>query len=373
MLHRDKGSDRSSDVTLKQVEINSTSCAGGSHATHTAEMHAYMARTGAFQQYDQTLTPSSLPPNPGIRSIVSALASAHAAYGPPKSVKAKETAILMVVQPYNFNVGDERPIEYGLCNLHPPVPTHRCIFRPDVLKDTILTADRELLYHPPYREGLPPVEISTVYYRAGSHEHEYDLQGQAGRLQLARSKAIQCPNILGQLSGSKVVQQALSEAGVLERFITDEDDQRSLTNSFGRMWPLDTTALGLQGRALALDPEAAVKYVLKPNRDGGGNNIYRAAIPAYLRGQPESSWSRYILMELFDPPDQDGKLMTGEGIYEGSVVSELGIIGTCLWRRDREVLENGGAAGWTFKTKPVHVDEMSVVKGYGCFDCPRLV
>jgi len=30
-------------------------------------------------------------------------------------------------------------------------------------------------------------------------------------------------------------------------------------------------------------------------------------------------------------------------------------------------------AGWTFKTKPVSVDEMSVVKGYGCFDCPLLV
>jgi hypothetical protein len=30
-------------------------------------------------------------------------------------------------------------------------------------------------------------------------------------------------------------------------------------------------------------------------------------------------------------------------------------------------------AGWSFKTKAAGVDEMSVVKGYGCFDCPRLV
>jgi glutathione synthase len=28
--------------------------------------------------------------------------------------------------------------------------------------------------------------------------------------------------------------------------------------------------------------------------------------------------------------------------------------------------------GWTFKTKPEQVDEMAVVKGYGCFDCPLL-
>lgn len=30
-------------------------------------------------------------------------------------------------------------------------------------------------------------------------------------------------------------------------------------------------------------------------------------------------------------------------------------------------------AGWSLKTKPANVDEMSVVKGYGCFDSPYLV
>jgi glutathione synthase len=29
--------------------------------------------------------------------------------------------------------------------------------------------------------------------------------------------------------------------------------------------------------------------------------------------------------------------------------------------------------GWTFKTKFADVDEMSVVKGYGHFDTPRLM
>jgi glutathione synthase len=375
MLHEDKeiGISSEKSLCLKQVEINTTSCAGGSHATHAAEMHEYMAQTGAFHEYDPTLDPSSLPSNKAIKSIVAALASAHAAYGPPKSTKATSTAILMVVQPFNFNIADERPIEYALWNSTTPVPTHRCIFRPGVLTDTTLTEDRELLYHPPYREGLPPVEISAVYYRAASQEHEYDLQGQAARLQLERSRAIKCPNILSQLAGSKVVQQALSEPDVLQKFLTNEDDQQALSNSFGRMYPLDTTALGLAGREIALDPWQALNYVLKPNRDGGGNNIYRDAIPAYLQAQPESNWARYILMELFHPPAQAGKLMTGSGIYEGDVVSELGMMGTCLWRRDGEVLENSGAGGWTFKTKPVHVDEMSVVKGYGCFDCPRLV
>ena len=92
-------------------------------------------------------------------------------------------------------------------------------------------------------------------------------------------------------------------------------------------------------------------------------------------------------MELFEPPEVEGRLMTGSGIYEGSVVSELGVFGTCLWRKDGTVVEqsnqgkNGDSkshssnrlAGWSFKTKAAGVDEMSVVKGYGSFDCPRLV
>jgi hypothetical protein len=34
---------------------------------------------------------------------------------------------------------------------------------------------------------------------------------------------------------------------------------------------------------------------------------------------------------------------------------------------------DSSVGGWTFKTKYADVDEMSVVKGYGCFDTPYLV
>ncbi|RYH10737.1 hypothetical protein EON65_39330, partial [archaeon] len=57
----------------------------------------------------------------------------------------------------------------------------------------------------------------------------------------------------------------------------------------------------------------------------------------------------------------------------GEHTSELGMIGTCIWERKKSANEIevklNEIAGWTFKTKPVGIDEMSVVKGYGCFDC----
>ena len=64
--------------------------------------------------------------------------------------------------------------------------------------------------------------------------------------------------------------------------------------------------------------------------------------------------------------------MMPHDLYHGEIVSELGVWGTCLWeRKGGDVsFEEDKAAGWTFKSKPAEVDEMSVVKGYGCFDCP---
>lgn len=81
------------------------------------------------------------------------------------------------------------------------------------------------------------------------------------------------------------------------------------------------------------------------------------------------------------PPGLRGVLMSRRGIYEGSVVSELGVFGVHLWRRKEGKAEERPEAeivtelepSWSFKTKDASVDEMSVVKGYGCFDSPLLV
>lgn len=69
-----------------------------------------------------------------------------------------------------------------------------------------------------------------------------------------------------------------------------------------------------------------------------------------------------------------GFLIAAEGIYEGPTISELGILGVCLWRCDGgklEIIENR-EVGWNFKTKLEEVEEISVVKGYGHFNSPFL-
>lgn len=357
---------------LKQVEFNTYSCAGGAHGNIAADMHVYLEARGLHPR-STPIRLNALPPNKTIDGIVRALEAAHAAYKPP--TQNSRTAVLMTVQPRNSNTCDERPIEYGLWRCDPPVPLFRAEFSEQVLQHCRLGSDRELLYQPPWASEA--VEISVVYQRAAYDAEEYDENGMRARLLLERSRAIKCPSILGHLAGLKKVQQALAEPGALERFVGPEAAGQ-IRPTFMRLHAMgNNTGEGLDGKELATHEESAEGYILKPSLDGGGHNIYGADIPEFLSRTPWEKWGNYILMEKITPPEMSNMLITYQDMYYGPVVSELGVFGSCLWRRqrgDREpAMLSNEQVGWSFKTKPVEIDEMSVVKGYGCFDCPRLV
>ena len=287
-----------------------------------------------------------------------------------------QCCVLMIVQPDNFNIADERPIEYGLWEDH-NIPCYRCEW-PEVLRRTSLTTTNHKLIFRIDNIGVQTeLEVSVIYYRAGYTADEYlDDQGRQTRLRLEMARAIKCPDVLTHLTTFKAVQQALTEEGAVERFMSI-DAARRIRETYMPMMKMNTSPSQFHG--IATDSRQAAGFILKPNLEGGGHNIYGENIPTFLTEMPRELWAKYILMRRILPPSgkTPGALATAEGLYEGPVVSELGILGSVLWRkgeggRSVEVLRNL-AAGWTFKTKPAHVDEMSVVKGYGCFDCPELV
>ncbi|KAF2501150.1 glutathione synthetase ATP-binding domain-like protein [Lophium mytilinum] len=279
----------------------------------------------------------------------------------------------MPVQPFNINICDERPLEYALWAHDPPIPCYRADFPTEFLARTTRTEAGALLFYPPH--STQPVEISVAYMRAGYEADEHDEEGVEARVRIETSRAIKCPSVLGQLAGFKKVQQALAGAGVLERFLPAGSVER-VRGTFAPMFPLDETEVGRWARKEAWRVETAGRYVLKPSLEGGGHNVYRGGIPEFLERTPEVEWRNWVLMEMMEPPKLRNVLLSAEGVHEGGVVSELGVFGTCIWRKRKgggaEIVENR-QAGWSFKTKADSVDEMSVVKGYGCFDTPCLV
>lgn len=388
-------------VTLKQVEFNSYSCAGGAHANKVAEMHRFLVRRHVYHDFplgeddmnlqstrENPIRQDALPKNKTIDKIAYMLVSALNEYKSSSlttpSSHGRPTAVLMVVQPHNFNTTDERPIEYALWNWEDggsPIPSYRVEWQ-NVLRYTTLTETGQLLFHP--EEGLgKSIEIGVVYHRAGYEPKEYASDhGIETRIRLELSRAIKFPSVLGHITTTKKVQQALAAPGALERWLPPESAHK-IRQTFVEMYPLDDdTPAGSKGIELATNADTAENYILKPSLEGGGHNIYGDDIPDFLISIPRSQWSAYILMErICSPPGVFNVLMSSEGIDACDIVSELGIFGTCLWRSVPN--EDGGQStcemiknkvgGWSFKTKDAFIDEMSVVKGFGCFDTPCLV
>ena len=365
----------------------------------------HMHRKGAYshagpEMTDRTINNESIPAEGTSDKVVYALSQAHSVYGSPKTEQSTTPGILFVVQPRNMNICDERPLEHALsCQ---SIPSFRVVFGDEVLACTHLTPTRELMYQSPSMSSA--LEVAVVYMRAGYEPAEYTPSGYAARLLLERSRAIKCPSILCHLATFKKVQQELAVPGVLERFLPS-DDAAAVTKTFMPMYPMDNSSTaGKKGRRLACNPVTAAKHVLKPSLEGGGNNIYDTNIPDHLDSIPEPQWQSFILMEHINTPIQKSVLLTPRGVYQDPnaeetsksaslpcdafslakplihrfgvpTVSELGIFGTCMWigKVDGalQILENA-EAGWSFQTKPAGVNEMSVVKGYGCFDSPLL-
>jgi glutathione synthase len=366
-------------LELKQVELNTYTVAGGTHGNIVAEMHKHLLRSGVYgKEYREQFALSTIhsypPENDTVKNIVAGLATANRAYERPTSRSATHTGVLMIVQPNNFNVCDERPIEYGLWDQD--VPCYRLIWGSEVLQYTTLGPNKELLFTHP-QCVYTPLEISVLYMRAGYEPREYqDKAGVTCRLHLEESRAIKCPNILGHLATFKKVQQRLAEPAQLERFLPRESAD-AIRVTFMPMYPMDSSEQGLKGREIARNAKEARDYVMKPSLEGGGHNHYGEEIPSALASIPEEQWKSYILMKMIDTPPQEGMLMSPRGGYRGNVVSELGVFGVCMWKKEESsqevrILENK-QAGWSFKTKSTEVNEMSVVKGYGCFDTPCLV
>ncbi|KAF2156437.1 glutathione synthetase ATP-binding domain-like protein [Myriangium duriaei CBS 260.36] len=327
-------------------------------------MHKHLSRIHS----QDTSYLQHLPKNQNISAVIELLVTAHHSYIPTKTGKA---CVLMLVQPMSMNIADERPIESGLWDAE--IPCYRCEWE-DMLEQTTLSADQTLLFH--LNGGDGGIEVGLVYYRAGCEPWEYEHEGKEIRLRCEMSKAVKCPDVLTHLTTMKVVQCALTQPGSLERFLPKQK-ATMIRQTFMPMQLLDTTPEGLGSRRIASDKERAESYILKPNLEGGRHNIYRSDIPEFLASVPQEEWHKFILMRLIEPPpDVQGFLMTAKDMYHGAVVCELGILGTCVWERraGSEINPlNNKVAGWTFKTKPAAADEMNVIKGLGCFDCPFLV
>nr|CAG8478739.1 7399_t:CDS:2 [Entrophospora candida] len=315
----------SNQSKLLQVEFNTISSSFSSLST----------LTDLFKKSDDYL----LPENESMDAIPEGIAAAHKIYG------VEDAYVLMI-----------HLIRKTLLEIHEEGKL-------DEKTGTLLIGDKE---------------IAVTYFRAGYGPDHYPTHKEWGaRLAIECSRSIKCPTVAYQLVGSKKFQQVLSNPGILERYLSDSSDVTKVRSCFAGLYPLDSSPEGESATKLALEnPE---RFVMKPQREGGGNNIYGSDIPLALMNLSKSERSSYILMDLIKPPSVKNIVIRKGELIKEEMISELGIFGFFLGGKVIKDVEQedkifvNKTAGYLLRTKAKDTKEGGVATGFSVIDSPLLI
>ncbi|PNY15793.1 glutathione synthetase chloroplastic-like [Trifolium pratense] len=304
-LHRSDYMLDEQTKSLLQIELNTISSSFAGFGSLVTELHRYI-----LSRHGKLLGLDSekIPANNAVNQYAEALAKAWSEYNNPRAV------IMIVVQAEERNINGQ--------------------------------------------------EVAVVYFRAGYTPADYPSESEwAARLLMEQSSAIKCPSISYHLVGTKKIQQELAKPGVLERFLENKDDIAKMRECFAGLWSLDDS--DIVQKAI----ERPELFVMKPQREGGGNNIYGDAVRDTLiklqkLGSQEDA--AYILMQRIFPTASAAVLMRNGCWHKDRAISELGIFGTYLRNKDTVIVNN--QSGYLMRTKISSSDEGGVAAGFAVID-----
>lgn len=350
LLHNNSGEE------IKQVELNTIASSFGGIATVVSKYHKYILKELG---HDEKL--EYLPENNSITGLCEGLAQAWLLYND------NEAVILFVVEDITYNISDQRFHEFETRRLNPAIKIIRKTLNA-LAHEARLGSNKELIVN--------DLVVAVVYFRTGYELQAYPTQTEWDvRLLIERSKAIKCPSIQYHLAGTKKIQQVLAEPGVLNMFLKESNDVKKIQDIFTGLYSLDFNENGEKIIKMAINEPN--KYVLKPQREGGGNNVYNEAIRTSLTNMRNSKErTAWILMDRINPPVQKNYLICPKDLdccksSLSEVITELGIYGVIIGTRSN-ILYNK-EVGHVLRTKVSNENEGGIIAGIGVLDSPYLV
>lgn len=192
------------------------------------------------------------------------------------------------------------------------------------------------------------------------------------RREMEHSQAITVPNIRHQIVNMKVFQMHLAQRPILSRYCHSHRMEEDMISLFTDTLPLDLDEEGDLNAKLGIDyPDL---YVMKPQREGGGNNLWELEMKEKLlslAGDPARS--KYILMRRFTPPVLRNKFIRNSVLSEEvDTVSEIGLFSVFCTDSDGTVLQNK-VVGPLVRTKKSTDNEGGVAVGISAIDSPFFV
>ncbi|XP_028081452.1 glutathione synthetase, chloroplastic-like isoform X2 [Camellia sinensis] len=330
---------------LLQIELNTISSSFPGLSCLVSELHRSL-----LNQYKEQLGLDSrrIPGNSSVSRFAEALAKAWTEYNNPRAV------VMFVVQPAERNMYDQHWLSTILKERHDVTTIRKTLAEID--EQAELLQDGTLL--------VGGQAIAVIYFRAGYAPTDYPSESEwKARLLMEQSSAVKCPSISYHLAGTKKIQQELAKPNVLERFLENKDDIAKVRKCFAGLWSLDDSIIV---KDAIEKPEF---YVMKPQREGGGNNIYGDDVrKTLLRLQEERTEedAAYILMQRIFPTIAPTFLMRDGICHKDHAVSELGIYGAYLRNKDNVIMNE--ECGYLMRTKVSSSNEGGVAAGFAVLD-----
>jgi glutathione synthase len=392
---------------FKAVEFNTIAVAFASFSEELARVHNRYNLT--FKNSNRPLLSADF--NLASKSYAAALARAHKLYTTSSSSSTDLPEVCFLVHENDHLDLDQELILRHLIRMG--VRTFKACFE---------TSNFEIRNLKGYKKKCLFVNarhVSVTYFHATWSPSQFNCEKDwSNRETIEMSSCIKVPTIASQLAGTKKVQEALSHRKTLIRFLKklelDPDASLDISNEFAEILSMvrSDSALKmyknmvqstplidrlLDSTVMQIDPhqdssssdlivQEALKcpedWVLKPQREGGGNNLFGKDLHAALKGIHDSSSSSssskeyYTLMrKIKSKPQGPREYISKSGVpHHEQGISELGLFTTLLVVNDNEkkkkeeVMTSMGGA--FCRTKHPDRDEGGVCSGNGFIDIP---
>lgn len=346
--------------SLRMVEMNCIAASFACLGTRTAQMHRYLARHPACPRLDV----ERMPCNDAMGHLAHGIAVTITEYANVYGRRSARLVCVMVVQPGERNAYDQDLLRIAVLEKS-GVEVVRLTLAQVAERGQL--EEGRLLVELEEREEV--VEVAVVYYRAGYTPDDYLTENEwEARSMMESSLAANCPTIAMQLVGTKKIQQVLDKAGEVEKFV-GEKEAAEIRETFASQYSLSQGSETEDIVKMAI--ERPDDYVLKPQREGGGNNLYSKKLKDALQTMSASERAGYVLMERIRPVVVKNVVIRGGKHGVTDIVSELGVYGVHI-SRDGEVVENY-TAGTLLRSKAASADDGGVAAGVAVLDSPILV
>eukprot|EP00762_Andalucia_godoyi_P005711 ANDGO_06470.mRNA.1 Glutathione synthetase len=281
---------------LQQIEINTISASFGALSSQHASFMKFL-----LQKYIGKDAGSKIVLSNSLSSLAKCLSAAVDAH----PLLSMHKIVLFVVQPNERNFADQRFVELELFN----------VYGIRVLRKTLEEVHSQMEidevghlrfsseYAANHQISVPvdplALRFPVVYYRSGYAPTDYPSEKEwNARKLLECSSAINCPCVAYQLAGTKRIQEVFSSELVFSQFL-NVDEAKLLSEHVTEFYPLEEDGPDWLLNMVAADPHS---FVLKPQREGGGNLLHGQAMVQFLRAKRDLLG--YTLMKRIEPPVQ---------------------------------------------------------------------